>query len=319
MKSIEEQFKNHRDLSMEVILSDDAPLARRLTQALYDYVKKKGFKRSNQEFFIRYSDIITKLKWIALPLLKKEELLTLFDNNLQEALEIPYFNLKDKLLQTMLGIFDLEERDVLKKEIKEIVNRNQALLIKKNFKNGKRGTVENWIRNYVSVIGLKIADPVKFENYFVSGEDFGALSIQDVSKLKTFFFFYEYLKSSSLTPLGLENKPLFDDKEGFKVLESGVVTIAKADKEQREIAELVDRLIPLGQKTKVVEENKKVPSPPQKVLSEEEKREKAENARLEEQKRRKIFDLEKLAKTSSVGSLERKAIEEEIKKISSQK
>lgn len=320
MKTIEEQLKEYINSAKEAMISNDVPAARRLASAISEYVKQKGFKRTDQELFARYSAIIAKLKWVALPLLKKEEVFSLFDVSFEEALDMPFLNLKDKLTEAMFGLYELEERDVWKKEIKDIVNRNQATLTKTNLKSGKRGTVENWVRNYVSAIGLAIADPVKFENYFISGEDLAALGAEEISKLKDFFFFYEYLKSSSLTPAGLEDRPLFSDGVNMGILENGRLQTLKPSKEEQEIAALVEKVLspakpgaPAAIKIPV-----SAPVPAPKPLSEEEKKAQAEKLRLEEQKKRKLLDLEKIAKTSPAGGLERKAVEEEIKKVSSE-
>ncbi|MBD3248209.1 hypothetical protein GF382_02875 [Candidatus Falkowbacteria bacterium] len=303
-----QQLKEHTEQAKEAVISDDAIGAYRLAEELSEYVKKKGLKRSDQEVYKRYLGLIAKLKWIALSILPREEVLAHFESSFQDALNIPYFNLKDKLREVMIEVVLLEERDKYKKEIKGIVDRNRAMLTKGKAGEGKNGTVENWIKTYISDIGLKKADSIKFENFFTSNKYANSLPAPEKSKLKDFFFFYEYLKTSSLTPEGLEERPVFEVDGQVKVMEDGKLEPVKLTKLQQKIARIVDETLKSEEQEKQIEKQEK-------GMTEAEKAEARKKRQQEEKIRAKVLNLQKMLENYPKGSLEHKVVEEEIKKL----
>lgn len=314
MENIQEQLKYHIEEVREAIIANDAPSAFRLARELTNYVKQKGFKRSNTDLFQRYMEIIAKLKWVGLPLFSHDDVMALFEKNFQEALDIPLFNLRDKVFSAMAHILTLEERDQWKKDIREIINRNKALLTKTNLKNKKRGTVENWIKNYVSEIGLKKAESIKFENYFTSNENVILLPPEEKNLLKDFLFFYEYLKTSSLSPEGLEDRPLISDSKDSYILGEGTAEPVRVTKMQEKISRIVEEVLS-GKKPVKAQEPKPEAEEISAQPASQESAPKEKKPEPEEEKDPRILELEKEIKAYPDGSLERKMIEQEIKKI----
>lgn len=341
-KDKKEQLKEHTEAAKEAVMADNIKRAKSLSDEFYAYVKKKGFKRSDQDMYKRYLSLIAKLKWIALPILDRDEKLSLYESNFQEALSIPFFSIQEKTRQMMRFIIDIEDRDELKKDIKDILDRNKALLTESGPDEGKSGTVENWIKDYVSEVGLKKAESIKFENYFVSGGNKTSLSQKEKKKLKDFFSFYEYLKTSSLSPEGLEDTPAIDINGDVGILDHGSVKKVKPDKEQKKIAEIVNKALSENNKetgdgsdekremrSRKTEEDKedkedKEGGDKKKPETENDKEEresvkkdkkKDKYADMDEKTKAKLLDLEKMLSSYPEGSLERKVVEEEMKKL----
>ena len=178
-------------------------------------IKEKNYEQNNPELSSKFSKLIVKLEWVALPFFSKKEILNLFNSHFQEAMEMEYFDLQEKLKHVLVGIVLSEERDKLKQDIREMLNKNKARLTSKKLLNGEAPTVENWIKNYTSKLGIGIVDSVKSHQYFINNNDLIHLDKNGQFKVKKFFSFYEYLKLSSATVAGFEgalavNTPEFE-------------------------------------------------------------------------------------------------------------
>ena len=73
--------------------------------------------------------------------------------------------------------------------------------------------LENWIKNYTAKVGMGMVDSVKFNEYFSKEKEINSLNEKEKEAMKMLLGFYEKLKLSSLTTLGIEDIVLVDTPE----------------------------------------------------------------------------------------------------------
>ena len=305
-KSDEQLYKEIVEEVKKIIIFDEFSGVNELISHLDKLVKKKNYTQNNPRLYNEYRKLITKLDWVALPLLRKEEIFGLFNDHFQAALEMEYFDLVDKFKSVLLGIIMHEDRDIFKSKIKHILEKNQATITSSKITNGQPPTVENWIKSYTSELGTGIVETVKLYQYFTQNKDFNNLSETEKEKLKIFFEFYERLKFSSLTAIGIEESVPFNTPEFKGYISDGrLIRESRLDPRFQKILNIVSGV---GEDAQISE------------LEEEEKRYKEgslERKFFEEQidKEKEVKELRVIADNYKEGSLERKAIEEEIEKL----
>ncbi len=174
-------------------------------QKIDQYIKKKGLLKKDKELYKKYQRIVIKLKWVSLSYFNKQEIIDLFENYLKAAFEIPDFDLWEKLKLFLLQFGDFEERDEIKKDIINVLNSGKARITSKNINEKKEPTVKNWIREYITTVGVGRAESIKLQKFFTQNKNFTTLPANEKNKIKDFFKFYERIKLSSLTPEGVED------------------------------------------------------------------------------------------------------------------
>lgn len=231
----------------------------------------------------KFDNFLIKLQWVALPFFSKKDILSLFSNHFKEALEMEYFDLWPKFKHVLLGIIMIEDRDKFKLEVKHVLEKNQARLTSKKLVNNLSPTSENWVKGYIGYLGSGPIDNVKLSKYFINNKDFKNLEPNEQKKIKFFFDFYEKLKLSSLTVAGFEGV-LPVNTNGFKgYIQNGMLVKSggRIDPYVRRIFDMIMR----------------------------------DSLSNNEQNGDNLEDLQTIASKYPAGSLERKAIEEEIRKM----
>lgn len=250
-----------------------------LRERVEQFVKKKGYMRNNNDIYVKYEKIIIKLSWISLPYFKKDEALRLFNDNFQETFEMEYFDIKEKIRHFLLGFILLEDRDKVKSSIRKIMDKNKAILTREQLSNKLSPTVENWIKIFVSEMGTGIVDSIKLRQFLTSNKEIKKLSKEEKNKVLEFIKFYEKLKYSSTTVKGFEGSLPVNTPQFKGYFENGrLVKESKLDKEAQEIFDIVS-------KNEALFSNKN------------------------------NDELHRLAGQYSDGTLERKAIEEELERL----
>lgn len=135
--------------------------------------------------------------------------------------------------------------------------------------------IGEWLRNYNVKLGTGVVENIKKSQYLIDLKKIKELNDEDREKLKILFDFYEKLKLSSFTPQGFEEDIPIVIDDKFYIFKQG-------------------ELEAIGKKAKKA---RTVSVPPK------------------TQKEREIEELNKMAIQYAVGSLERKVVEEEIKKL----
>ncbi|KKR17600.1 MAG: hypothetical protein UT48_C0049G0005 [Parcubacteria group bacterium GW2011_GWE2_39_37] len=239
------------------------------------------------ELYNEYLKIITKLKWVGLPIMREEDLVNLFQNSFARIFSIPNYNVWEKLKTVLISIVVLEDRDKLKSEIRNALINNQERITKNKIKinnEEKEPTVGNWLLDYTRNLGTGIVDKFKLTQYLVNGENIKKLDENEKHRVKVLFKLYEKLKLSSLTLEGVEEDIPIDEEYGKGLIVGGNPQFFKETKEEKELFDIASRVI-------------------------------AERERMDAEKNNLKIELKKYVPDS----LEYRAIEEEIKKLANVK
>lgn len=247
----------------------------------------KNFKENYPEFFIEYKKIIVKLRWVGLPIMTEEMVINIFKNHFVEMFTIPDYKVWEKLLPILQWIKPLENRDVFKKNIREALLMNKQRITSKKLIVGreeKEPTITNWFLDYNRAVGALKVNSLARAQYLISGVNIKNLSAEEKERVKTLFDLYEKLKISSLTLEGYEEDIPVDDKGQEGNIRGGVFEpLPKLTVQQKLVWEIA-----------------------QEVVREREARES------------NIKEMQNSINNYAVGSLERKAIEEEIKRMNTE-
>ncbi|MFA6551102.1 MAG: hypothetical protein WCV41_01025 [Patescibacteria group bacterium] len=336
------QQTNYRNIAQEtedIILYDEIKEAHELYHQLGDFIEQNGYKENDPELYKKYLRLIAKLKWVALPIFNPEKVLGMFESHFADLPDLTNFNLWQKLKSVLLSVAFIEDRDELKNKIKNILNKQQAYLTGGRIKQNITPTVENWIKDYVSAVGNTPADTAKQNQYFINSEAIKNLSAEEKERVRNFFQFYEKLKWSSADIQGIEETipVIADDFKGF--IKDGVMV--KIDPERRKRSQLFQKIAQevlsqtYKEKSNIKEQilrdngqnvtsalkvNSEVQSY-QESLSEDQKMNNLQNNIAKQSdivlpaENNELMQLKALATKYPVGSLERRAVEEEIRKI----
>jgi hypothetical protein len=261
-------------------------MAKQLEQSI-DAIK--DFKESNYELYKAYKEIIIILKWVGLPIMTEEMVAHYFQYYFTWIFKIDWYdysNLWRKLSTVLLVILDYNKRDQYKKSLIQALLNNQEIITSKKISINnqvKNPTVANWLQDYFSVLGTGKVNKLARTQYLVNSVNTKNLSEQERGKVKLLFDLYERLKLSSLTLEGLEEEiPVNED--GIKgIIIEGVFEPYKEEK--------IDFVL-----------TKKKPIQPIKSEIEDD-----------------IAELRGLAASYPNGSFERKAVEEEIERLTNLK
>lgn len=186
------------------------------------------FETSSPDLFNEYQNIIIKMKLVALPFLKDEEIIAALKDHFSIMLLSfpPVTNdIVDKLTAHLVGIPLYEERDTLKGKIREILFESQEKITTNGIKdeNGieQPPTISNWIKNYLNEVKGAEEDSLKQTMYLYNARTKMNLSDKEQEAVKMLLTLYEFLGRSSLTMEGLEESVLIDDNGVLKILDHG--------------------------------------------------------------------------------------------------
>jgi len=248
------------------------------------FSRNPEFKKISPALFIIYYNYLVAVKYVILFDLEEKEIVQLIRENFDFVLNHPEYDLESKIRYKIRSINDLGQRDVFKGEIR------QALLeCNIKFSGGKitigslsqEATVANWLKDYYTKVGIGKADTLKLNEYLLNN-NVKPLSPEERIKLKSLLGFFENMKVSSV------KFPMFD--ESFvAVLPSGEIN-----------------LISYGRVEKIPPEVLKIYSEIENLTDQAERN--AGGVGLD--------DLKQLTNQYPAGSLERKAVEEELRKLS---
>jgi hypothetical protein len=225
------------------------------------------------------------LEFLVIPFLSTKEIFSLLKENLSAGLKTEDIDLTERITKKLLGI-DLSDRDNCKKELKTALINNKEELIGRVTvgPNKKIGTVSDWIKDYIGQIGSKNKIALNEAQYFFQKPYFVKLKETEKNILKKIFMLYKLLNASSLTPEGFEDDLLLVDKQGRLITtnKGKVVVLYDSKNEEKKVA--------VGASLKAISSN----------LSEQEKQ---------------VIELKKMASQYPAGSLEHKAVVEELEKL----
>jgi len=206
-----ESLKNVSDI---IINSNDVKHAQMLLKVLKEAIAaRKSELEAVKEIYDFYKEVVIKLEFIALPLLDDADIIDLIKNYFTWQFRLsdhPGYDFMEKLSGKLLNILTLEDRDKFKASLKEaILNNKETITSRAEIK-----TIANWLRNYISKLGLGVADNLKRTQYLVDLTKMKGIDENYANRLKILFNFYESLKLSSLMPQGFDEEiPIIIDKK----------------------------------------------------------------------------------------------------------
>jgi hypothetical protein len=215
------------------------------------------------------------LEFLIIPFLSTEEIAGILKNQLLVGLMLDDINLVERITKKLIYL-DLMDRDNCKKTLKNaLVNSQVRLTDTVVAENKKLFTASDWIKDFISLMKGKSINVLNEAEYLYQKPYFIKLKETDKKLLKKLFVLYKFLDTSSLTPEGFEDDLLIEDEHGrLMTTDKGRVVV------------LFD---PAKSKEKIGASN------------------------IVLRKNRKIIELRRLAAQYPPGSLERKAVEEEIR------
>jgi hypothetical protein len=256
------------DRQREIVAYMEALITSRNMQYAYQMVvdfnhELEHFKIdvSHPDVAKQYRVLLARLEWIALPLLPERAMLAMLETRLREALSIDGHDLWRTLETFLVNIDDIQERDVVKKRMRDALYRNVEVLTTSTVRVGEkesRGTVMNWLRFYNREVGTEKLDKVRQTNFFVQNAAVNRLSDEEKINLRMLVGVIERTKFSSAAPEGYELPVRIEGEDGEQ-LEMIHGQIIKRDPKLIERARAL--LARLG---KVPEEVKQKQAPPEK-------------------------------------------------------
>lgn len=225
------------------------------------------------------------LEFLVIPFLSTKEIFSLLKEKLFAGFSIDDIDLTERIAKKLLDL-DLGDRDNCKKELKTaLINSSEELMGQVAIgPNKKIRTVADWIKDYVSQVGEGNKTALNEAQYFYQKSYFVKLKESNKNLLKKLFSLYKFLNTSSLTPEGFEDDLLLIDKQGRLITtnKGKIVVLYDTKKAEKKVAAEAPQKAVIGN------------------LSEQEKQ---------------IIELRKMASQYPVGSLEHKAVTEELEKL----
>jgi len=283
----QEYLEEIKKLAQDMINNDEFVEAYRLSSDLLSILREnKDFKQNYFDLYKQYALAIVKLRWVALPLIREEEVINLFQNHFVKSFYVADYNIFYKLRATLLGIVGLDNRDNFKKQlISSLLKNQESISTKKIIINQltKEPTVSNWLLYYDSEVGNLKTDKLKKAQFLSNNQNFQGLESKEKNNLKKLFKLYERLKISSQDLEGFEEDIPIDDEGQEGYVRGGVFEpLPKMTEQQRLVWEIAQEVV----------------------------RERENSSSTNE-----LENLKKTAASYPINSLERKAIEEEIWRI----
>lgn len=231
------QFRQELD---EIILNDDIERAYLFNITLQDQLR--NYDQSEQTepvLFEEYNQMVIKAKWVALTLMQRKDIKSLFKNSLAQALQMEELDLLEKLRTLLIFEPDLEKRDEFKKELINYIENNTQRIAKESINRGETrlpATVAQWLKEFKSEVGVEnIRDRLKQAQFIAKNPNVLNLSPEEKRRLILLINLYDRLHRSSVTKEGIEEVIPIDDPRRAGVLRNGQFEEIRQTDTKREI------------------------------------------------------------------------------------
>lgn len=288
-----------REVVDYIVLHDEYAKAKELTSVLFkaasDNMAELKLKPQLLSF---YEETMRKLKFIGLPLLENNEVIDLIKNNFCFQFKIDNYDLLQKIEAKLLNIIVVDERNKLKEDLRRVLVENSEKIVA----NHDTKLIKDWLKNYVSKVGLDSSDKLAKTQYLVALKNDKQISPAEYNNLLTLFNFYDRLNLTSDTPEGFEEEPPILIKGKLYIFRKGIMeevlenpNIAAAMQLAGEAPAVEDRTptAPVSSQPAPISPQAAPATPPPTTLAE----------------------LESILKDYSESSLEHKAISQEISRF----
>ncbi|MBU0721927.1 hypothetical protein KKA93_00505 [Patescibacteria group bacterium] len=228
--------------------------------------------------------IIARLKFILFNTLSENEILDIFEKYLAVGVKMAYLDLGE-ILKMRISFIPIDKRNEFKEKIKKVILNNQEDITEKFIIDNQAKiipTISAWLKLYNKELGTEQVNNLEQNKFYINNPNFNRLSDLEKLEVKELFNMYEYLKRSSMTIEGNEDDTIITDIDGrdYWFKEGRFIKLDKT------VSDNVNNT-----KVQIVKDNK------------------LENTNQDRN------ELTQLASQYSPNSLERKAIEEEIKRL----
>ncbi|MBI4359657.1 MAG: hypothetical protein HY564_01000 [Candidatus Jacksonbacteria bacterium] len=236
----DEFVKGAEVIENRVIRFNEVPEAKEFAEVLERVLAKHPeIEQTEPELFYRLQKDLILLKFVALTLISEKEALVLIEEYYADHHDIPYYDIWVKTRARLGGMILFEERDELKKKIRDALLRNNQILTQNGvvFETKERkGTVRNWLLDYHRAVGTDIADSLQITQYINNSQNTADLSQEERYRIAVLVHYYERLKRSSFTIDGLEGTQIFEGEDGHTyVLKDGELEDIDSNKELNKI------------------------------------------------------------------------------------
>jgi len=192
----------------EVITENDISGAFECFNLVKGWLEKTGLAKKDPAAYSQYYNCLMKLKFLSLNYFDDvSDYYDLLKNHFSLSQDIRDFDLWSKLEIHLVGTRDLAARDVFKGKLKEALERSDSLLVSRQQypDDTMPHKVNEWIKDFVANLGLEDFDKLKKTEYITNSQHVRALSESDKEKVRHLLDIYEKLKLSSQQPQGYEN------------------------------------------------------------------------------------------------------------------
>ncbi len=202
-------FKNSslsllKETSNYLITHDEMAKSFELYKMLNEVIRDNFTEFKDREnVFSFYQNLILKLEFVALPLLDDKEVFVLIRKNFCLQLDLENYDLVKKIEARLLSLFVIGSRNEFKESLKKEIMINSEIITP----NSDIRLVKDWLRNYVSRVGLDKLDKLLKAQYLIDLQNNKQLSSKDRNHLLKLFKFYDYLNIPSDSPQGFEEEP----------------------------------------------------------------------------------------------------------------
>ena len=199
--------KTYADLLVEVleyiITHDDQYEALRLSRNLSRAVNDNSAELKLQPQLLDfYKNAITKLQFICLPSLDEKEVISLIKNDFVAQLTMPDYDLLQKIRAKILNIIVIVDRNKFKEDLRRVISEGDfKITAKHEFK-----TSRDWIKDYVSKIGIEGGNKLAKAQYLVSLKNNKNISSKEYDNLILLFNIYDELNKPADTPEGFSEE-----------------------------------------------------------------------------------------------------------------
>lgn len=293
---LNKDFNKIKDYSETLLWSEDRQAAFNLIIFINQESKKIKLKETNGALYRKYNNIIRKLKWVCFDgfssngdSFSKEDIIKMFQKDFVVSFDVndaydAWEHLRLKLLQDL----ELDKRNEFKEKIRKALSENNEDIVKA----GNIKKVSEWVKEYLQIVGREPANNINKLKFFQNHKEFKKLDKKNQEKIKKLVNLYERLKLSSRSLAGVEEEIIVPEEENpSTVIRDGkVITPSK----RNEIMNVLENIF----KGSNVEDKNKF--------------------NQAEKNNSEAYNIDSLLSTLNqypVGSIERKAIEEEIKRL----
>lgn len=193
-----------------------APLLKKLSRAVDDHAAEL---RAMPDVSAFYANTLLSLRFISLPLLEDKDVIQLIKNNFIYQFSLKNYLLTTKLSNKFLNIIEIEERNILKESLKKALLENSEIITK----SGDIKFIKDWIKNYLSKVGLDLADKLAKAQYLSDLKNNKNITPVEYEKLTALFNVYDLLNTPSDTPQGFEEEPPISINGKLYIFRKGVL------------------------------------------------------------------------------------------------